>query len=1040
MATEIEQTIYKLSIDDSEYISGVDSASASTKKLSTAQQEANNKLNQLKETSRLLKEEIKGYSKELKENEKQVSSASAKLTLLNSLSKQNKDAVKAASDELSKYTKIQQDLQSKISASSISLNSNNDAIGKQKKVLKDAEKASNEFSAGLSKVYGGLNRFAALIPGLGLGGLIALLSGPLVNAFKEWIANANSAGRITKDITDAAIKGYTSEVTHLSLIKDKLLDLTIPQQKRIALAKDYNKTAEEGNKIDLKQINNIDLINAAIDRQIEKIKQRALARAAENVITQKAEKLFLAQAEFDSRFPGLTAKNEEQILKNAQSTIDNIQKTQRLGSKANIKELIAFADLPEDVLKDAASKNSRLKVLFDDRARSIVNAAGREVKAINEYKKGLRAGGEGASIYTAAIDEAQKDLDTALKAAKPFITIDGLFSNTKIAAIKKGVENIYIQELQKLIADIAKLDEKGFTNEASITKGIEEDFKKREIAFDKAFKNKQLTAKQLASLKTNLDNLQKLTLEANLKSFREQRQSYLQQINDEIVSLQNEEAIKRISTIQDSFERERQTIISETDKTVTALSQRRDKLIADITKNAAKNGLTASDIKPQIEQIKNTYGDLLDDLQVIKLQKLQQLSFETFEKLSEDAKRLLDSGNLGVSEGSLINIKAQTKLFLDGKISYEKYQKELTDIARFEVQERFRLQKLFLEAEIKVREDKLKSDKALTADQVKRLQDEILRLKQQLTDAEKGNELTTSGTDKAEKDEKINTIVRYAQALGNLVESVVGFWAKMNEAESKALDRSITLQEKRVEAAQRIAARGNAEYLQAEEDRLNELQVKRENAARKQLGVNAVLQGSEIIVALISGLAQGAKIGGPLGAVAGLAAIAAAIAGAFAIAESLKPEPPSFFVGTKDTGRGGNKDSKGGFDAKLHPHEAIIPEDRNKAYHPAVAAIYDRTIPPEHLNEFVKNYHRIKPVAQPNYQRIKEVAELSIGQDGRMSVLLNENNRKLDEHIDLQRQTLRAMKSMSINASIDKNGVAIAVNEYISQMKIDKKI
>jgi hypothetical protein len=44
------------------------------------------------------------------------------------------------------------------------------------------------------------------------------------------------------------------------------------------------------------------------------------------------------------------------------------------------------------------------------------------------------------------------------------------------------------------------------------------------------------------------------------------------------------------------------------------------------------------------------------------------------------------------------------------------------------------------------------------------------------------------------------------------------------------------------------------------------------------------------------------------------------------------------------------------------------------------------------------------------------------------------------ENNDLQRQTLRAMKSMAVNVNMDRNGIAIMVNEFLDQMEIDKRI
>lgn len=74
----------------------------------------------------------------------------------------------------------------------------------------------------------------------------------------------------------------------------------------------------------------------------------------------------------------------------------------------------------------------------------------------------------------------------------------------------------------------------------------------------------------------------------------------------------------------------------------------------------------------------------------------------------------------------------------------------------------------------------------------------------------------------------------------------------------------------------------------------------------------------------------------PFDVIAGIAGIVTAIGGVFSgITQTIQsqqiPAPPSFFVGTHDTGRGGRLDNKGGFLAINHPNEAIIPASENKS-------------------------------------------------------------------------------------------------------------
>lgn len=63
---------------------------------------------------------------------------------------------------------------------------------------------------------------------------------------------------------------------------------------------------------------------------------------------------------------------------------------------------------------------------------------------------------------------------------------------------------------------------------------------------------------------------------------------------------------------------------------------------------------------------------------------------------------------------------------------------------------------------------------------------------------------------------------------------------------------------------------------------------------------------------------------------------------------------PKFKTGTLNVG-GGNLDGDGGMLAMVHKGEAIIPKDRNADYFPSVRAIFNRTIKPKDLNDFVMN-------------------------------------------------------------------------------------
>lgn len=84
------------------------------------------------------------------------------------------------------------------------------------------------------------------------------------------------------------------------------------------------------------------------------------------------------------------------------------------------------------------------------------------------------------------------------------------------------------------------------------------------------------------------------------------------------------------------------------------------------------------------------------------------------------------------------------------------------------------------------------------------------------------------------------------------------------------------------------------------------------------------------------------------------AVILASVIGAANIAKILAAPLPKYAKGTLNVG-GGSLDAEGGQHAIIHKGEAIIPKDRNRAYHPAIKAIYNKKISPREINAFVES-------------------------------------------------------------------------------------
>lgn len=1058
MPDDIERTIFKLEIDGTAYAEGADKIVNSTNNMAKAQEEANRKLKEFQSQQATYKKSLAEVEVLLKENAKETIELSKDLNRFKeaevkaateaknlevrlkalgakggpeftTLTRQL-DALKKAQIENSGQAKILQTQLKAVATNSKELQL--EATGLKSKlgdVTKSITTQTKEVetlgksSVNITKLYSGFRTLANIIPGVGISGLISLIAGPLIDATEAWIESLHKTSDAMKliqlnqanvnEVMEEADKAAGKQIVDLEILYRTATNVNISLDERkkavVALQKEFpdyfgNIKAET-------------ILNGQATTQYDLLSQSILKAARATAAKSKLDQLAAQQLD--------VAFSKEKTINATNRELDKASKLE--GKTTAIAGVVTVTSAADEQKAEAAV----IKFRRDKRLAELA-----------DQEKSLKQQEDFLIKFAGLTDIAHVIEDADTKKFKD-----------KKEKQTKEIENIYEQELQKLRADIAKLDSKAVTTEASITASIEADFKIRSAAFDKALQDKKLTPDQLKSLQGYLKNLQKLTLDAQLKSFREEKATYLKSISDELFALQFEESSKRIQTIQNGFQRERETIILETDRTVKSLEEKRDKRINDIINSNV--GLTPAEIKLQTDQIKLSYSKLIDDLILIKNQKLQQLAFDTFEALTTEAKRTLDFENLGISQGSLFRIQEQSKLLSEGKVSYQEYQKALTQIARDEAHERFIIEERFLKAEIKIRSLKLANDKTLTDDQIIKLKDEIRKLEQELADAQKGDIIGGNKDDGTKK--KLDTVSKYAVAIGSVIESVISFWQKANEAEQKALDRSIALQEKRVDAAQRIADRGNAQYLKGEVDRLNELNVARENAARKQLGIDAALQASQVLVGITGAISKIATPGiGTAEVIADIGLIIGALATGYGLVKSLQNNQPKFFVGTKSLELGGNPIGRDTIPVMAHQGEAIIPTATNNEYRQTVAAVYDKTVPAKDLNQFVVDYHKngktgqpvipngptyvIRPVPQFNFEKIKESTEDKISHDTKIHQVMIEQNKLIKENTEYQKQAIKAIKSIGLSVNLDRNGFAMSMMEAVKQIEIDKRI
>jgi hypothetical protein len=799
--------------------------------------------------------------------------------------------------------------------------------------------------------------------------------GAVVPALIQWVsAMVETTEEITKlqkqkeilnGVFTEASKAVGDDVAKLEVYKNKLNDTNISAADRVKIAKEYNKTADEQNKIDLTQIDNLDLINARLDEQNRLLIKRAVSLAATNKLNESATRLVDTELKL------------QEGLKKAGLTEDQVQSG--IGIQAVGARSLAI--------------------------RNQMNAAER---AALDASNAL-------SILKLARNTARDEMAEMLKLLSPLITPEGLTTQDKSAP--KQIENVFLQKLAELKARLAQSMAASFQSEPLIRKQFSEQLNKEFFDIGKLLKDKQLTAPQADILKGLLQQINQIDLSKALNEFRDKQKAAIQKINDDITQLMIEEQTKRIVGIRDEFAKEQAQIDLTYQQALEAIERSQRELIKKIDADAKALSLDPAVVARKKAIANFFYGGLLDEAERAKNNAQLDLAFKQFQKTLELAKAPFESQILKDNEGATRLIRQQVGLFLEGKITYEKYQKNLTAIIKNESKERRRVQL----DELEEQERLIQTQLDLTTDpaQLKQLQAQRDALRAQISALRR--EIATGTADDKNSDEKkrIDSFIAYVNAVHDLAKSVVSFWQQVNQAEAAALDRSIALQNKRVENAREIAEKGNAEYLELEQKRLDELERKREDNARKQLAINNALAASEAIVAAITAIAQAVKTGSPLAAIAAVAAVIGAIGASYNFVNSLQPQEANFFTGTEYVDGPAGRDK---VKANLTQGERVVTKDDNKAYWKTLTAIHNHAIPPEHLNRFVEGY--------PNLSApLVDFDRLSVATDGKIGADSVELLNKVDALNGTMEQVVVGLSEIGINVNLDENGFEASISK-----------
>lgn len=602
---------------------------------------------------------------------------------------------------------------------------------------------------------------------------------------------------------------------------------------------------------------------------------------------------------------------------------------------------------------------------------------------------------------------------------------------------KTTVDN-FQQKLKELQAQLAEVTERSFQTDTTIRQKFAAGLQKQLAEITKEFAKDtrpsgvegQTRVQVLVDLATSINSVQ---LQKSLDDFNRVRIEAQNKIDNAITQADHEDSLKRIENIRNEFERERLLIDERASAIVDTLVKKRDQLIKDLD----KTNQTDDEKFISATVIHDISGHLIDDAEKARVNSQIQNAFKQFNATLKDGNIIFEKLLLENDQKTAANIQDAKKQYEAGAITYTEFQKKITQSLKDQKAERDRIRLLELNSDLAAIQLRLKTE--TDADNRKKLEADARSLQEQIA----GIQIAEGKGDDDGTKKRVDNLQKYVAAVGSLLQTITSFWQQVNEAEAKALDRSISLQEKRVENAREIADKGNAEYLEMEQKRLDELTAKREANAQKQLAINQALVLSQALLAAVSAIASAAQApagSGPFLAIAAGIAVIGAIAAAFSFVNALQPPVATFFKGKDYVEQGNNPSGIDTVPAMLTVGERVVTAKENKDYFPALTAIHNRRVSPEVMNSFVKNADSIKSfvntypvheIPSVNYDRLDRARQ---AEPSSLEV-----QKKLD-NLDSSIQGVgEAVKKIAVHVNMDAEGFEASISTYSKRRRLRKK-
>lgn len=594
----------------------------------------------------------------------------------------------------------------------------------------------------------------------------------------------------------------------------------------------------------------------------------------------------------------------------------------------------------------------------------------------------------------------------------------------KAKAEKKQVENIYQELLDGFKKDLDAINDADLKGLTAINKKAEQNYQDRIKKIDEGLKEGKLTKKQAGTLREKVGLIQKAELETEIKKFQEERAKVLEDINRQQQELDNELAQQKIENIQNEYEREVKFIEYQESIRLQAIENARKDSIDKLNDIKKEEFLNEEEYLKRVKALNDTYDGQIIQGKLNTNKQLQDANIKRLEGERELYTQHLDTLKSFLDYQEAIEVKQATDRFNAGTISAEKLNAEIFSINKKYADQNKQNRIKQIDDEIDYLNKELEANKE-NAKKVEEILKRIYDLKRELIEdaIKEKDDIPFEDTLVGRifgwdpEDKSKNGGLAKIKAVQNLVKQTIqtsiDLLKEQARLEVEAYDRAINLQKGRVDEARKIADAGNAEYLQQEKDKLNELEAKREASARRQLEIDQAVQASQILVAVAGAAAQIAK-GGTVGVITGLTAVIAAIGSGVTLVNQMKSNAPKFFDGTEYVERGNNPDGRDTIPAMVNIGERIVPTNINKQ----LMGIPNKDLPRLVSGELF--YNNMISVSDRDMPKRDDSSKLE---------------KRLQNLEVIQSEQLEYLKALSVNVTMDESGFAASVETMIGNKR-----